>query len=226
MWSSVAIAVFVKNPMISPVKTRLMEGIGKKNAEEFYHLSCRSIYSVVSSFNLQRECDRFWAVAEDPIQYPEGADYWRDWPIIYQGGGGLGDRLHQVYGNLQSGYEAVIILGSDCPQLSSSLLWQTLSFLEKNDYVLGPAADGGFYLFAGKKKVPESVWVQTPYSSHDTFKILSQNLVVVGQLCSHLPVLHDVDDVSCLAPFQQELNALPFLVESQYQLKNWVESLE
>jgi hypothetical protein len=79
------IAIFVKTPGLSPVKTRLAAAIGEKRALEFYRLAIEAVREVVSASGLQA-C---WAVAE------ETAD-WTGFPVIFQGEGALGTIMSTV----------------------------------------------------------------------------------------------------------------------------------
>ncbi|NOR46927.1 MAG: DUF2064 domain-containing protein, partial [Methanosarcinaceae archaeon] len=47
---------------------------------------------------------------------------------------------------LQQGYEKVVILDSDSPNLPSKYIYDGLECLDKTDAVIGPCLDGGYYL--------------------------------------------------------------------------------
>ena len=49
------------------------------------------------------------------------------------------------------GYQKIIILGSDLPDLDNDLIKNAFSKLTLNDYVIGPSEDGGYYLLGMKK---------------------------------------------------------------------------
>ena len=64
-----------------------------------------------------------------------------------QGHGDLGVRLERAFREaFQSGTERVVIVGSDCPGLTSEILRKAFDGLADHDLVLGPAEDGGYYL--------------------------------------------------------------------------------
>lgn len=50
------------------------------------------------------------------------------------------------------GYQKVITIGNDTPHLKAHHLIDTFHQLQKNDVVLGPSKDGGFYLMGIKKE--------------------------------------------------------------------------
>ena len=52
------------------------------------------------------------------------------------------------------GYESLLIIGSDCFELTTNNIEDAFSKLEKNDIVIGPSNDGGYYLLGMKKLFP------------------------------------------------------------------------
>ena len=52
---------------------------------------------------------------------------------------------------LNKGFQNVITLGNDIPNLTANLIVKAKNKLENSDYVLGPSTDGGFYLMGFKK---------------------------------------------------------------------------
>jgi rSAM/selenodomain-associated transferase 1 len=67
--------------------------------------------------------------------------------VVCQGRGGLGLRLQrQVVRALAEGAPAVVLIGSDLPELSAWDLIGAFQQLEEVPLVLGPARDGGYWL--------------------------------------------------------------------------------
>ena len=71
-----------------------------------------------------------------------------------QKGEDLGQRMSNAFDDVLSRHEKVIIVGSDCPQLSPKIINDAFGFLDKSDLVLGPTYDGGYYLLGIKKMYP------------------------------------------------------------------------
>ncbi len=64
-----------------------------------------------------------------------------------QKGQDFGQRFTNAFVDLfAQGYEKVISIGNDCPDLSPGILEEALVRLQQNNLVLGPALDGGEYL--------------------------------------------------------------------------------
>jgi rSAM/selenodomain-associated transferase 1 len=75
--------------------------------------------------------------------------------VVGQGSGGLGLRLQrQVVRALAEGSPAVVLIGSDLPELSAGDLIQSFRELERRPLVLGPARDGGYWLIGLGRHCP------------------------------------------------------------------------
>lgn len=69
-----------------------------------------------------------------------------------QKGDSFGERLaNEIEIVFQKGYESLIIIGNDCPQLTTQHLLQVNQSLQKQQVILGPAKDGGVYLIGLQK---------------------------------------------------------------------------
>ena len=79
-----AIAVFVKTPGLSPVKTRLASQLGKETAEAFHLAAAQSVSSVVQQLSKLADIQSYYAVAE---QVALNHNYWQDLPCVWQGEG-------------------------------------------------------------------------------------------------------------------------------------------
>lgn len=194
-----AIAVFVKTPGYSQLKTRLAVGIGEQKALDFYKLSTRCIADELKK--TQNVLKPFWAVAEQAAVHE-----WTDFKVIWQGEGDLGDRLHKVYSDLINNFSCVALIGADAPQLNASILLESIERLNDYDFVLGPAADGGFYLFLGKKPLPSSLWTSIEYSKDDTLEVLMTKLRSHGRIAT-LQTRTDVDTIDDLVVLRKELSS-------------------
>ena len=93
----------------------------------------------------------------------------------------------------REGYNKVVIIGTDCPELSAGLIMSAFVYLQTNDVVIGPAEDGGYYLLGLKEPQPQ------------LFKNMkwSTSSVLPDTICSCetsllryflLPVLNDIDE--------------------------------
>lgn len=200
----IAVAIFVKTPGYSPVKTRLAKSIGQCAAERFHLWSAKKVENAVRDFQKKMQLRRvdvtgFWAVAEmsNEIDFPA----WRSLPRIGQGKGELGERLFRVYDLLLLTHNIVFLLGADSPDLCGDTLLNGFSALKGANFVLGPSCDGGFYLFGGSRRVPRDLWLEIPYSSSSTAESLI-NVFSKMQPTVKIEMLEDVDTLEDLRKIQ------------------------
>ena len=190
-----ALAVFVKTPELSPIKTRLAADIGHSAAKRIYEKLLTETAAMMRQAQ-KAGITTYWAVGEQA-----GVNHarWQEFAAIYTGGGGLGERLNHVYATLQKKHKRVALAGSDCPTLTAARVQYALS-RARGRVVIGPTKDGGFYLFAAAKKIPLTVWKNVVYSRADTLAQLLRRLSDSDK--EYLPMLADIDDVRSLAAWQ------------------------
>lgn len=205
-----AIAVFVKTPTLSPVKTRLAKGIGRDNATRFYLLSIAAISQTLKT--IDANCS--WAVGEEAgLSSP----LWGDFNAIYTGTGDLGDRQSHIYNALLDDYDRVVLIGADAPQISIEIFNDAIN---DDGFVIGAANDGGYYLFAGCEKVPLETWRKVPWSSDKTLEVLETLLPYKSRRLEILNDIDTIDDLKCLSEqMPRNKNA------AQQRLVDWVEKL-
>jgi uncharacterized protein len=67
----------------------------------------------------------------------------------------LGSRLARAFEEaFAAGARAVVILGADCPEASTAHVREAWKSLRDKDLVLGPAADGGYWLIGLRRAEP------------------------------------------------------------------------
>ena len=201
---SIAVAIFVKTPGHTPLKTRLAASEGKELAQEFYTRSTQCIISVVKDWQQQsgHSISPYWATCEDPERVQS---HWPQFARINQGPGELGQKLHHVYSQLRKKYDTVLLLGADAPQITSAQLEEAVN--NQALYTLGQAQDGGFYLFSGREDVPEKVWLEVAYSQASTAENLKKALAAEEQQHS-LPALTDMDTIEDLPDLIEQLSQI------------------
>ncbi|MHB1273108.1 MAG: TIGR04282 family arsenosugar biosynthesis glycosyltransferase [Rhodanobacter sp.] len=213
-----ALAIFVKTPGLSPVKTRLAAALGTVEATGFYRLAAAATAEVVRS--CQPALTAYWAIAESG---PVAAAAWHGFAQLEQGEGDLGERLDHVYAALQARHGRVLLIGADAPQLTPAMLRAALAMLDDTDkpFVLGDASDGGFWLFGGRAPIPKTVWCAVRYSQAHTASELRALLAPHG-VVANAPMLTDVDHATDLPSLAHALTALPDPVPAQRTLHGWL----
>lgn len=214
-----ALAIFVKTPGQSPIKTRLAASIGASAAIEFHSLAARAVAEVARAAG--DVLQPYWAIAERAAL---GDPLWRSLPQLWQGEGSLGERLHRVYSTLRMTHERVLLIGADAPQLTPTLLRRAIDALERDDTscVMGEARDGGFWLLGGRVPIARETWWSVCYSQPDTAAQLRKALRLHDGLAK-LPILTDVDHVRDLEALAEALSILPAPLPAQCALMRWLQ---
>lgn len=219
-----AVAIFVKTPGLSPIKTRLAATAGPEVAREFYRRAVDIVESVAAKAAV--ECDDltpYWAVAErEAVADPR----WQSFATVWQGEGGLGSRLARVYAELREVHEVVLLIGADSPLLTVRDLRDARDAITQKGkpFVLGRALDGGFYLFGGRVPVPTEAWKAVVYSAADTANQLLRQLRPLGAVAP-LDVMPDVDAGADLGALLLAGVPEERLLPSQLALLAWIRTL-
>ncbi|MGZ8997417.1 MAG: TIGR04282 family arsenosugar biosynthesis glycosyltransferase [Allosphingosinicella sp.] len=184
------ILVFAKAPVAGRVKTRLIPLLGAAGAA---HLAARMLGDTLVESTAAAVATV--ELCTDP--YPENAvwDFVRDLPdsLAPQGRGDLGERLARAASRGVEAGEAVLLIGTDCPQLDRHRLRRAAELLEGHDAFIHPAADGGYALL-GLQRFDPSVFAGMAWS---TGSVAAETIARIRRLNWSLHVgdtLHDVDE--------------------------------
>lgn len=214
------LAILVKTPGHSSLKTRLAATIGRDAAHAFHTLAANAVAAVARAAQDKLPwLVPIWAVAEsaalDDLR-------WASLPRIAQGEGDLGVRMGRVCAALRATHGRALLLGADAPQLEIDDLVAAVDALSAHEHVLGPSADGGFWLFGTRSAVPVAAWA-TPWSQPDTAARFGGALG--DERIARLRTLRDVDTAEDLAPLLAALAALRDPLPEQAALAAWLHGL-
>jgi rSAM/selenodomain-associated transferase 2/rSAM/selenodomain-associated transferase 1 len=114
-----------------------------------------------------------------------------------QGRGDLGRRMARAFEEaFRDSKEAAVIVGSDIPGISTDIIQQAFERLKKNDLVLGPARDGGYYLIGMKNTIPTETFARLFIGINwGTGKVLSQTLQTARESGLGFSLLESLADV-------------------------------
>lgn len=181
--------IFVKNPVLGKVKTRLAKTIGDAQALHVYQNLLRFTSDVSKPLVQDKQVFYSDFLPKEDILFE---DYFFQKAV--QQGNDLGERMKNAFKNsFEQGFDSVIIIGSDCPQITTELLQDAFEALKNYPVVLGPATDGGYYLLGMNEYIVQvfenKIW-STATVLEDTLKDLN-NLGIDYTL---LPMLTDIDE--------------------------------
>jgi uncharacterized protein len=183
-----ALIIFIRNPELGKVKTRIGQVAGDALALQVY----KNLLAHTQAITMHLQADKYVYYA-DAIH---NLDIWANDTYFKakQEGPDLGARMHQAFSTLfKKGYEKVCIIGSDCYELTAPIIESAFKELDTADMVIGPAKDGGYYLLGMKKEVRE-VFYEIDWS---TDKVLEQTLLKLKDRYTYalLPTLSDIDTI-------------------------------
>ena len=105
----------------------------------------------------------------------------------------LGERLRDSFATLAArGHRHAVVIGSDSPTVPPEFLASAFAALRRADVVLGPAADGGYYLIGAALPAPEML-TGIPWGTDRVLDSTLAALARAGVRVSLLPRWHDVD---------------------------------
>jgi rSAM/selenodomain-associated transferase 1 len=199
MRSNACILLYAKFPEKGKVKTRLARDIGDTHAVE---LARRFILDIFATFarNEIPVC-----VCYSPESAEEAFRQWLSDDYTYwpQHGQDLGDRMHRSFQQaFQAGYQRVIVIGSDLPDVPATLIDKAFEQLDTFDAVIGPSDDGGYYLLGFRKEtfLPD-IFHNMTWSTADVYTETVERIKKAGRTFFQLPEWSDVDDVHDLYQF-------------------------
>lgn len=178
--------MFVKEPVIGFVKTRLAKTMGNEKTLLLYKHFVNDLISTLKDTNYEFKL----------CVYPNKKlinDVFGNFNNFVQEDGDLGIKMQKAFESQFSlGYEKIILIGSDTPHIPKDYFEETLTKLNSKELVIGPSLDGGYYLIAfNKKSFNPNVFHDITWS---TDVVLKQTLEKTTQDKVHLlNVLNDID---------------------------------
>jgi hypothetical protein len=137
------LVLMAKAPRLGTVKSRLAAEVGLVRAWAFYRHCLND-----TARKLHDPRWRGWlAVTPDGTV---GNMPCAGWTSIPQGGGDLGARMLRPMQMLPPG--PVVVVGADIPSITAEHIAAAFEALGDNDWVFGPATDGGFWLVGAKRR--------------------------------------------------------------------------
>jgi rSAM/selenodomain-associated transferase 1 len=197
--------IFTRYPEAGKTKTRLIPVLGSAGAANLQRQMTE--YTLSQAQKLQQGISIELRFAGGNLQLMQE---WLGSCLLYQcqGEGDLGARMaRSLFDAFEQNAAAVVIIGTDCPEADTQILAQAFTQLQTVDLILGPAADGGYYLIGLRRFIPE-LFMNINWG---TAEVLQQTLDVAKKLnisyvC--LPTLSDIDRPEDLLIWERILDQL------------------
>lgn len=187
------IIFFVKLPEPGTVKSRLVPHVSKDLAAELYrnfvldHLSTLDLLPIPVLI--------FFSPPGARREFAEWLGTERSYSP--QREGDLGHRMKGAFSAAFSlGFEKVVLMGSDLPDLPSTIIEDAVDSLDSHDTVLGPTTDGGYYLIGFRSKTfYPSVFEGVPWSTSEVF---NETMAILQSSHLEIHVLREWCDVDTI----------------------------
>jgi rSAM/selenodomain-associated transferase 2/rSAM/selenodomain-associated transferase 1 len=198
-----SILLFTRMPKPGTAKTRLIPSLGPEGAAALQESMTRHIAGRAGSYCLATGARL--VIVFDGSNKSEMAGWLGPGNFQPQVPGDLGVKLESaIRDELARGAQKVIVIGSDCPRLSSSHLADAVDALDTHDLVFGPATDGGYFLL-GLTTLCQGIFRDIPWGGPD---VLATSLAAAnreGMKTTLIEMLPDVDEAVDLPDAEEAL---------------------
>jgi rSAM/selenodomain-associated transferase 1 len=190
--------IFAKNPILGKAKTRLAASIGEKKALVIYKKLIEKTANIIGELSIEKEL--YYS------DFIEKNDVWNNKVTRKktQRGKSLGERMENAFKKgFAEGYKNIVIIGTDLWDLETLEIEKAFESLEKNEGVIGPAQDGGYYLLGLSK------WNPTVFQNKKwgTSTVLNETLACFdNKIVDNLKTKNDIDTI-------EDLRAFPDLIK-------------
>jgi len=201
------VIMFVRSPEKGAVKTRLSAVLDEYAVLELYRRFVLDLLHTLSrgAFDVR--------ICFYPPDAGEAIRQWLGGRYVYlaQKGDDLGQRLEAAFLKaFGDGFRKVVIIGSDSPDLPGELLREALDCLDKEDAVIGPALDGGYYLIGFRAgRLLQEIFVGIEWGAPTVYAS------TMGTFTEHcydvhvLPGWRDIDTYEDIRAFMREHHETP-----------------
>lgn len=210
------VIMFVKEPKLGSVKTRLAESCGHGFSVNLY---VRFVQDLI--YTLQSGRSDFKLCVHPNLELVNKV--FGNFDNFEQADGDLGVKMKQAFKEKFEGhYEKILLIGSDTPHITNEILNESFEQLSNHDSVIGPSEDGGYFLIGFNKNtfIPE-VFDDITWSTN---QVLEQTLQKTSNKKVHLlQELNDIDIFDDLKDFYEKFhkgyfensNTIEFLNENK-----------
>lgn len=191
--------IFTRNPQLGKCKTRLADKVGDKTALNIYEFLLDHTVSITKNLNVAKQVWYSEEIWENDIWSQQFYDK------KLQIGAHLGLRMANAFQEgFSSGFDKIIVIGSDLYDFGQADIEDAFERLEDHDFVIGPAADGGYYLLGMRFFKPDlfhhKAW-GSPTVLKDTLKDLKHENHALLAVRNDVDVFEDIKDNAAFKPF-------------------------
>lgn len=191
------LVVFLKAPRAGSVKTRLAEALGPEGSCAAYRRLVETLLETLAPLAAVELCF-------SPSDAGTEVKPWlrTGWSMIPQTSGDLGERIQSAFAtHFLTDAQRVVLIGSDCPELTVRDIEDACFALEEHDVVLGPARDGGYWLIGLRSPQP-MLFTGMPWS---TDRVFAETKRRAHEHDLRVAVLRELSDVDTITDWERWL---------------------
>ena len=183
----IGLAIMAKAPVPGLAKTRLIPYLGAEGAAALQTWLLRRTVAIAVAADVGPVT--LWCAPD--VDHPEFSACCgrRQVVLRQQADGDLGARMHAAVADSPAGG---LVVGTDCPVLTSGLLRRAAVSLDQNDATVIPAEDGG-YVLIGMRHPSRRVFTDIDWGSGKVMAQTRERLSEIGWRWSEFAPLWDVD---------------------------------
>ena len=199
------ILIFCKAPIPGTVKTRLHDLLTPEQASEIHtKLATETITQAVESQLCPVE---LWCSPDTTHGFFQTLKSNQGMVLRLQQGEDLGERMHHALQITLVKSSSAILIGTDCPSLTTTDLELAITRLEEgSDAVIAPTEDGGYSLI-GLKHPDRSIFENISWGSSAVMSQTIAKMNLTNRSIYKLPMQWDVDRPADLQRYQQLNNS-------------------
>lgn len=183
---SLRVAVFAKAPVAGAVKTRLVPALGAAGAARLHE--SLAIRALATAAQAKPASLQLWCAPDASHPFFAACAARFGCELRVQRGADLGARMAHAFAQCAP----LVLVGTDCPALTSSHLLRAWEALATNDAAIAPAEDGGYVLVALSRPAPW-LFIDMAWGDADVLARTRQRIAAAGMRCAELETLWDVD---------------------------------
>lgn len=198
--------VFARLPERGKVKTRLAADIGDERALAVYEAMLRDLIANIGEPTSETDIEFLWA----PTALANGEALrgaFGDHHVAMQTGDALGERLAMAMSERFFFHKTqkIVVIGADDPGLDRPLIDHAFALLDSCEYVLGPAADGGYYLIGCRALAFDStVFQDIEWGTSGVLDATLAKIAALERTVALLPERYDIDTAADLERYAAE----------------------
>jgi hypothetical protein len=183
--------IFAKAPVAGQAKTRLIPALGPAGSARLaLQLLEHTVAEVVAADTGPVELCVAPSLSHptfNGLEIPQSVG-WSE-----QGNGNLGERMARATQRVIGNAEHIMLVGTDCPELTRVQLQAAAAALVDHDACMVPVSDGGYSLLGLRRHLP-ALFCEMPWSTDRVAGMTCARIAAAGWSLTMLPQLHDIDE--------------------------------